>query len=56
VAATVLANLARHTPLLPNADRLMLVDVDDTVKPELVKFAVCAVRRCDSSGCEAPRV
>jgi hypothetical protein len=33
VAATVVANLARHTPLLPNADRLMLVDIDDTVKP-----------------------
>jgi hypothetical protein len=33
VAATVLTNLARHSPLLPDADRVCLVDVDDTVKP-----------------------
>jgi len=33
VAAAVLTNLARHTPLLHGADRLTWVDVDDTVKP-----------------------
>jgi Transposase DDE domain group 1 len=33
VAADLLANLARHTPLLPDADQLTWVDVDDTVKP-----------------------
>jgi hypothetical protein len=33
VAADVLANLARHSPLLPDADQLTWVDVDDTVKP-----------------------
>jgi Transposase DDE domain group 1 len=29
----VLVNLAGHTPLLRDADRVMFVDVDDTVKP-----------------------
>jgi hypothetical protein len=33
VATTVLANLARQSPLLTDADRSMLVDIDDTVKP-----------------------
>jgi hypothetical protein len=33
VAATVLVNLAAHTPLLPGADQVCLVDVDDTIKP-----------------------
>jgi hypothetical protein len=33
VAATVLANLARHTPLLPDADRVCFADIDDTVTP-----------------------
>ena len=33
VAAQLLVNLARHTPLLPDADQMMVVDVDDTVKP-----------------------
>ena len=33
VAATVLVNLARHLPLLPNADQVTWVDVDDPVKP-----------------------
>ena len=33
VAATVLVNLARHTPLLLDVDRFSWVDVDDTVKP-----------------------
>ena len=33
VAADLLANLARHTPLLPDADQVTWVDVDDTVKP-----------------------
>jgi hypothetical protein len=32
VAATVLANLAGHTPLLRDADQICFVDVDDTVK------------------------
>ena len=32
VAATVLVNLAQHTPLLGDVDRLCWVDVDDTVK------------------------
>jgi hypothetical protein len=32
VAATVLVNLAHHTPLLRDVDRLCWVDVDDTVK------------------------
>jgi hypothetical protein len=32
IAATVLVNLAGHTPLLRDADRLCFVDVDDTVK------------------------
>jgi hypothetical protein len=32
VAAGLLANLAAHTPLLPDADQIALVDVDDTVK------------------------
>ncbi len=32
VAATMLAELARRTPLLPGADQLAYVDVDDTVK------------------------
>jgi hypothetical protein len=32
VAATVLVNLAGHTPLLPDVDRVCWVDVDDTVK------------------------
>jgi len=32
VAATVLVNLAQHTPLLRDVDRLCWVDVDDTVK------------------------
>jgi hypothetical protein len=33
IAAEVLVNLAGHTPLLPDVDRLCWVDVDDTVKP-----------------------
>jgi hypothetical protein len=33
VAAHMLVNLARHTPLLRDSDRVMVVDVDDTVKP-----------------------
>jgi len=33
VAAVLLVNLARHTPLLRDADQICLVDVDDTVKP-----------------------
>ena len=33
VAATTLVNLAGHTPLLLDADRVCFVDVDDTVKP-----------------------
>jgi Transposase DDE domain group 1 len=33
VSATVLANLARHTPLLPDADRVCFADIDDTVTP-----------------------
>jgi hypothetical protein len=33
VAAEVLVNLAGHTPLLRDVDRLCWVDVDDTVKP-----------------------
>jgi hypothetical protein len=33
VAAQLLVNLAGHTPLLPDADRVTLVDIDDTVKP-----------------------
>ena len=32
-AATVLVNLAGHTPLLRDVDQLCWVDVDDTVKP-----------------------
>ncbi len=32
VAAAVLVNLAAHTPLLKDADQMVLVDVDDTVK------------------------
>ena len=32
VAAGLLANLASHTPLLNDADQMVLVDVDDTVK------------------------
>ncbi len=32
VAAGLLANLASHTPLLADADQMVLVDVDDTVK------------------------
>ncbi len=32
VAAGLLVNLASHTPLLPGADQMVLVDVDDTVK------------------------
>jgi hypothetical protein len=32
VAAEVLVNLAKHTPLLPDVDRLCWVDIDDTVK------------------------
>src|SRR5215210_9479381 len=32
VAARLLANLASHTPLLRAADRVTLVDLDDTVK------------------------
>jgi hypothetical protein len=32
VAAGLLVNLAGHTPLLPDADQITLVDVDDTVK------------------------
>ena len=32
VAAGLLANLATHTPLLRDADRMSLVDIDDTVK------------------------
>ena len=32
VAAAVLVTLARHTPLLRDADQVMFVDVDDTVK------------------------
>jgi hypothetical protein len=32
VAAGLLVNLASHTPLLPDADRVTLVDIDDTVK------------------------
>ena len=32
VAATVLVNVAGHTPLLGDVDRVCLVDVDDTVK------------------------
>jgi hypothetical protein len=32
VATTLLVNLAGHTPLLPDADQVCLVDVDDTVK------------------------
>jgi hypothetical protein len=30
VAGTVLVKLARHTPLLPDAARVMFVDIDDT--------------------------
>src|SRR6476469_9656953 len=33
VAAEVLVNLAGHTPLLGDVDRLCWVDIDDTVKP-----------------------
>ena len=33
VAATVLVNVAGHTPLLGDVDRVCFVDVDDTVKP-----------------------
>ena len=33
VAAELLVNLARHTPLLHDLDRICWVDVDDTVKP-----------------------
>jgi len=32
VASGLLANLAAHTPLLRDADRMSLVDIDDTVK------------------------
>ena len=32
VAARVTANLARAAPLLPGADQIAYVDVDDTVK------------------------
>jgi len=32
VAVELLVNVARHTPLLPDVDRLCWVDVDDTVK------------------------
>src|SRR5680860_1120007 len=32
VASRFLANLAAHTPLLPDADRVCFVDIDDTVK------------------------
>jgi hypothetical protein len=32
VAAGLLANLAAHTPLLPGADQIAWVDVDDTVR------------------------
>jgi len=32
VASRLLVNLATHTPLLPGADRVTLVDIDDTVK------------------------
>jgi hypothetical protein len=32
VAARLLVNLAAHTPLLPGADRVAFVDVDDTVR------------------------
>jgi len=32
VASRLLVNLAAHTPLLPDADQMTLVDVDDTVK------------------------
>ena len=32
IAATLLVNLAGHTPLLPDADQICFVDVDDTVK------------------------
>ena len=32
VAARLLVNLAAHTPLLPDVDRVCFVDVDDTVK------------------------
>jgi len=33
VATQLLANLARHTPLLRDAGKICFVDVDDTVKP-----------------------
>ena len=33
VAAGLLTNLAAHAPLLRGADRMSLVDIDDTVKP-----------------------
>ena len=32
VACRLLANLARHTPLLPGADQIAYLDVDDTVR------------------------
>ncbi|MFC3767036.1 IS1380 family transposase [Tenggerimyces flavus] len=32
VAAAFLVNLARHTPLLPDGDELVFVDVDDTIR------------------------
>jgi hypothetical protein len=32
VAARLLANLAAHTPLLPGADRVAYIDVDDTIR------------------------
>ena len=32
VAAGLLTNLARHTPLLRDADQMTLIDIDDTVK------------------------
>jgi hypothetical protein len=33
IAAGLLVNLAGHAPLLPGADQLCFVDIDDTVKP-----------------------
>lgn len=33
VAAAFLVNLAAHTPLLPGAEQITFVDIDDTIKP-----------------------